>query len=128
MILSRFLIVGFFGTITNLTTFYIFVDIIGFKPIPISIFAFTLSSFQNYFFNHEWAFVSKTKYFNKSFLSYSKFLFVALISLSINILILSLILNSFEIELKVFAQACGIATGTLFNFLGSKYWVFNFNE
>ena len=128
MILSRFLIVGFFGTITNLTIFYIFVDILSLKPIPISIFAFTLTSFQNYFFNHEWAFVAKTKYFNKSLLSYSKFLCVALISLLINLLILSLILNSFEIELKVFAQACGIATGTLFNFLGSKYWVFNINE
>ena len=128
MILSRFLIVGFFGTITNLTIFYIFVDIFSLKPIPISIFAFTLTSFQNYFFNHEWAFIAKTKFFNKSLLSYSKFLCVALISLLINLLILSLILNSFEIDLKVFAQACGIATGTLFNFLGSKYWVFNINE
>ena len=39
MIFSRFLIVGFLGTITNLSIFFIFVDILKYQATLISIFA-----------------------------------------------------------------------------------------
>ena len=57
-------------------------------------------------------------------LNYFRFLFVAMIGLFVNLLILWWFIETFDPKIKVIAQAFGIAGGTMFNFLGSKYWVF----
>ena len=124
MIFSRFLIVGFLGTITNLSIFFIFVDLLKYQANLISIFTFFISSFQNYILNHHWTFFEKTKFFNKSINAYIKYFIVALSSLILNLIVLNIVLNFFDLSYKVFAQALGIATGTIINFVGSKNWVF----
>ena len=124
MIFSRFLVVGFLGTITNLSIFFIFVDHLKYQATLISIFAFCISSLQNYFLNHHWTFFEKTKFFNKTLNAYTKYFSVALFSLILNLIVLNIMLNFLDLSLKVFAQAFGIAAGTIINFIGSKNWVF----
>ncbi len=124
MKLPKFLAVGLLGTITNLTLFYIFVDILLNPPLQISIITFIIASLQNYLLNHFWTFSKTMTEKVPKVLNYFRFLTVALIGLVINLIILWMVLESFSPTYKVVAQAVGIAAGTFINFLGSKYWVF----
>ena len=124
MNLPQFLIVGLLGTITNLVLFYIFVDILFYPPIIISVLTFLFASIQNYLLNHFWTFKKKIDENPPQIANYFRFLSVSLIGLTINLLILWWYINTFDPSIKVVAQAIGIAGGTTINFLGSKYWVF----
>ena len=124
MKLPKFLAVGLLGTISNLTLFYIFVDRLMFPALQISIITFLIASLQNYILNHFWTFTKTMDAEPPKILNYFRFLFVAMIGLFINLLILWWFIETFDPKIKVIAQAFGIAGGTMFNFLGSKYWVF----
>ena len=124
MKLPKFLAVGLLGTITNLALFYIFVDILMFPALQISIITFLIASLQNYILNHFWTFTKTMDAEPPKILNYFRFLFVAMIGLFVNLLILWWFIETFDPTIKVIAQAFGIAGGTMFNFLGSKYWVF----
>ena len=103
MKLPKFLAVGLLGTISNLTLFYIFVDRLMFPALQISIITFLIASLQNYILNHFWTF-TKTMDAEPPKIWW--------------------FIETFDPTIKVIAQAFGIAGGTMFNFLGSKYWVF----
>ena len=124
MKLPKFLAVGLLGTISNLTLFYIFVDRLMFPALQISIITFLIASLQNYILNHFWTFTKTMDAEPPKILNYFRFLFVAMIGLFVNLLILWWFIETFDPKIKVIAQAFGIAGGTMFNFLGSKYWVF----
>ena len=124
MKLPKFLAVGLLGTISNLTLFYIFVDRLMFPALEISIITFLIASLQNYILNHFWTFTKTMDAEPPKILNYFRFLFVAMIGLFVNLLILWWFIETFDPTIKVIAQAFGIAGGTMFNFLGSKYWVF----
>ena len=124
MKLPKFLAVGLLGTISNLTLFYIFVDRLMFPALQISIITFLIASLQNYILNHFWTFTKTSDAEPPKILNYFRFLFVAMIGLFVNLLILWWFIETFDPKIKVIAQAFGIAGGTMFNFLGSKYWVF----
>ena len=124
MKLPKFLAVGLLGTISNLTLFYIFVDRLMFPALQISIITFLIASLQNYILNHFWTFTKTSDAEPPKILNYFRFLFVAMIGLFVNLLILWWFIETFDPTIKVIAQAFGIAGGTMFNFLGSKYWVF----
>ena len=124
MKLPKFLAVGLLGTISNLTLFYIFVDRLMFPALQISIITFLIASLQNYILNHFWTFTKTMDAEPPKILNYFRFLFVAMIGLFVNLLILWWVIDTFDPNIKVIAQAFGIAGGTMFNFLGSKYWVF----
>ena len=124
MKLPKFLAVGLLGTITNLALFYFFVDILMFPALQISMITFLIASLQNYILNHFWTFTKTMNAEPPKILNYFRFLFVAMIGLFINLLILWWVIETFDPKIKVIAQAFGIAGGTMFNFLGSKYWVF----
>ena len=124
MKLPKFLAVGLLGTISNLTLFYIFVDRLMFPALQISIITFLIASLQNYILNHFWTFTKKMDAEPPKILNYFRFLFVAMIGLFVNLLILWWFIETFDPTIKVIAQAFGFAGGTMFNFLGSKYWVF----
>ena len=128
MHISKFLIVGLLGTVTNLILFYIFVDRWEFAALAASTFTFIISSLQNYFLNHIWTFSDQTVNQPVSLMYYIKYLSVALGGLAINLFLLWWLLFLFSPHLKVIAQAVGIAGGTIINFIGSKYWVFRKNE
>ena len=120
----KFLLVGGLGTITNLTIFFLLVDILNFRHIPVSVGAFIVTVVQNYLLNHYWTFSDVTKKKSANINGLIKFLFLAIIGLTINIIVLTTILSLFNPQFKVIAQAFGIAGGTIFNFIGSKYWIF----
>ena len=124
MKLPKFLAVGLLGTISNLTLFYIFADRLMFPALQISIITFLIASLQNYILNHFWTFTKTMDAEPPKILNYFRFLFVAMIGLFVNLLILWWFIETFDPKIKVIAQAFGIAGGTMFNFLGSKYWVF----
>ena len=128
MHIPKFLTVGLLGTLTNLILFYIFVDRWDFSALPVSTIIFLISSIQNYYLNHIWTFADRTVNHPVGLIYYVKYLFVALTGLGINLLLLWGLLYFFSPPLKVMAQAVGIAGGTLINFLGSRYWVFNKND
>lgn len=120
----RFCIVGGLGTITNLALYFIFVDLLFFNYILISICTFLIAATQNYLLNHIWTFKDITINKKTSLNGYLKFLFVSLIGLAFNLIVLKLMLTFFSLPFKVIAQAFGILAGTVINFLGSKFYVF----
>jgi len=123
--ISKFLVVGSLGSVTNIVIFYILVDKLIYDPIMVSIFSFFIASLQNYILNHYWTFLGQGDDNHISIKSYIKYLMITLVGLIINLIVLKLIIFYFNPELKVIAQLLGIISGTITNFLGAKNWVFN---
>lgn len=121
----KFSITGFLRTITNLLIFYILCDISGLSSNVSAIMTFLIAVTQNYIINHFWTFNEINKSKKLSFIGYLKFILVSSIGLAINLAVLNLILYFFDLPLKVIAQAFGILAGLIFNFIGSKIFVFN---
>ncbi len=122
--LFKFLTVGGFGTLTNLSIFFIFVDIFEFHHIPVAIIAFAVSVIQNYTLNHIWTFSSTMIGKNMTFPVFIRFALISLLGLSVNLVVLAIIVGVFQPQWKVLAQGFGIACATALNYLGAKYWVF----
>lgn len=120
----KFGFVGGLGTITNMAIFFIFVDLLKFSPTIISTIVFFIAATQNYILNHVWTFKTETSGNKISFYGWIKFILTSLLGLAVNLLVLNLILRFFILPYKVIAQAFGILSGMIFNFLGSKYFVF----
>ncbi len=120
----KFAIVGFLGTLTNLTIFYIFVDVFSLWANVFAVVSFLVAGAQNYFFHHKWTFRKTMEGESLSFFGYIKFIVTTLFGLAINLVVLNLILHFFNVPYKVIAQGCGVAFGTVFNYLGSRHFVF----
>ncbi len=119
---------GFLGTITNLILFYLLVDAGNLPALPVSVFTFVAASIQNYLLNHFWTFSIQTVNQSAGVKNYFRYLSVAVIALGINLTILWWLLNHYHFPMKVIAQAIGILGGMVFNFFGSKFWVFKSRE
>ncbi|MFA5554637.1 MAG: GtrA family protein [Phycisphaerae bacterium] len=120
-----FAIVGFGGMITNLFIFFIFVDILKLWANLIAIAAFLIAGTQNYFLHHIWTFREIMSGEKFSFGGWVKFNLTATLGLVINLVVLNIVLHLYELPYEVIAQFCGVAFGTVFNYLGSRYFVFN---
>jgi putative flippase GtrA len=79
---------------------------------------------QNYALHHKWTFRKIMQGERLSFYGYIKFIVTTLFGLAINLIILNLVLHFFNVPYKVIAQGCGVIFGTVFNYLGSKRFVF----
>jgi len=120
----KFALVGFLGTVTNLTIFYIFVDIFSLWANAIAVIAFLVAGAQNYGLHHKWTFRKIMSGEKLSFYGWIKFIITTSVGLGINLIILNLILYFYTVPYKVIAQGCGVAFGMVFNYLGSKRFVF----
>ena len=120
----KFAAVGFLGTVCNLFLFFIFVDILNLWANATAVTVFLLVGTQNYILHHIWTFRENTRDGKLSFQGWIKFTLTTLFGLGVNIIVLNMILYFYTPEYKVFAQFCGVAFGTLFNYLGSKHLVF----
>ena len=120
----KFAAVGFLGTITNLTIFYVFVDVFSLRANVFAVFSFLIAGAQNYFLHHKWTFGKIMKDKKLTFLGYVKFIITTAFGLGINLIVLNLVLYFFDVPYKVIAQGCGVAFGTVFNYMGSKRFVF----
>ncbi len=126
--LPKFLIVGLLGTITNISIFYVLVDLYHFQPIIISVVSFFISNFQNYLLNLLWTFQNNPK--KGSFLleKYFLYLSVNIIGLIINLVTLKIIISYFDPKIISVAQLVGILSATTINYFGSRYLVFNYSR
>jgi putative flippase GtrA len=120
-----FAVVGFLGTIANLSIFFIFVDVLKLWPNAIAVSAFLLVGVQNYALHHIWTFRKLTCGEKMTFIGWLRFTLTTLLGLGINLVVLNIILYFFAVPYKVIAQFCGVAFGTVFNYLGSRHFVFN---
>jgi putative flippase GtrA len=120
----KFAFVGFLGTITNLSIFYIFVDIFSLWANVFAVVGFLVAGAQNYTLHHKWTFRKIMSGERLSFKGWIKFNITTLVGLAVNLIVLNLILYFFAVPYKVIAQGCGVAFGTVFNYLGSKHFVF----
>ena len=123
-----FAIVGFGGMITNLSIFFVFADILNLWVSGVAVMAFLIAGTQNYVLHHKWTFRKITCDEKLSFYGWVKFNLTTLAGLGINLVVLNLILYFYDVPYKVIAQFCGVAFGTIFNYLGSKFFVFNKNN
>jgi putative flippase GtrA len=120
----KFALVGFLGALMNLTIFYIFADILKVWANLVAIMAFLVAGAQNYVLHHKWTFRKIMNGEKLSFPGWIKFNITSLVGLTINLIVLNLILYFFDVPYKVIAQGCGVIFGTVFNYLGSKRFVF----
>jgi putative flippase GtrA len=129
--LLRFLIVGGLGIFTNLLVFdltiFIFQSYSNVSSLIASdvgsVLAFFIASIQNYILNHLWSFKADVNY-GINFKSYFKYLVVNLGGLLINLGMLDLILYLFPSCPQEIAQLIGILLAFIFNYIGSKFFVF----
>ena len=124
--LLRFLFVGALGTIVNIIIFYIFADYLNFNASISSIIAFLVAVTHNYLLNHLWSF-KKYVNFRVNRKSYIKYVCVNIFGLIVNLIVLNLILMQFNPATKATAQLFGVLAGTFFNFILSRFYVFNEN-
>jgi putative flippase GtrA len=122
----RFLFVGGLGTVVNILIFFILADTLHFDPTFSSVIAFLFAVTQNYVLNHVWSFKNVVKFqLNKK--SYFKYVFVNIFGLVINLLVLNMILLWLNPAIKTEAQLFGVLSGTIFNFILSRMYVFKEN-
>ena len=121
--LMRFLIVGALGTVVNLAIFFLFADILNVDTNISSIIAFLIVVTQNYVLNHVWSF-KKLVNFQINGKSYMHYVFLNIFGLGINLVVLNIILFTFNPEIKTIAQLSGVLSGTFFNFILSRSYVF----
>lgn len=120
----KFGITGGLGTVTNLILFFIFSDLAGFSPNPVSTGCFIICGTQNYFINHLWTFKTENENRKVSFSLWLKFMLSSVLGFFVNILVLNLLLHNFEWSYKVIPQGIGILFGMIFNFTISNFFVF----
>jgi dolichol-phosphate mannosyltransferase len=120
----KFALVGALGTITNLAIFFLLVDKLKFDKTIISILVFIIAGAQNYILNHIWTFRQNTRGEKISLKGLLKFLGTALIGLAVNLLVLNLTVKFINLPYVAIAQGIGILAGMIFNYIGSKYFVF----
>jgi putative flippase GtrA len=120
----KFAVTGALGTVTNLLIFFLCADIFHLPEIPVSIFCFLIAASQNYYVNHRWSFRQNTGTEALSIKKWLEFTGASLLGLAVNIIVMKAVLLNFSPAFKVIAQACGIASGMVINFILSKMFVF----
>ena len=120
----KFGVTGGLGTVTNLLVFFLLADLAGIHEIPVSIGCFFLAGTQNYFLNHLWSFKDQTEKIPVSFIKWLTFLAGSLLGLAVNITIMKYLVDNYNLPWKFIAQACGIASGMVINFIISKWFIF----
>ena len=119
--LSKFLIIGFLGTIINVGILFLLTDYIGFYYIFSEIIAFCISLAHNFMANKVFTFKEKLK--QEVFMKFSLYLSINLITLGINLMILYLLVEYFQIW-YIFAEVFAILTTSILNFAGNYKWTF----
>ena len=122
--LFKFGTVGFLGTLTNLTIFFLMVDLGGFDHNLGSVAGFLVSVTQNFILNKRWTFSARLDGPARLLAAYAKFVGVALGGLFVNILALNAVLAVIVLPYKTIGQGIGILAGMSVNYLGFRYLVF----
>ena len=122
----KFAFVGSCGLITNLFIFYVSINFLNFNLNIASVLPFIFAAFQNYIFNSKWTFVKSNKKIR--FKTYLKYLISSLIGLGSNLIVLNTVVFMFGENAKFVGQIFGVLSGSIFNYLLSKYFVFEMKK
>lgn len=114
--LKRFLIAGSGAVLTDFVTYYLMLNFLS-HNIAKTI-SFLLGTVVAFILNKYWTFENK----QKSFKQIIQFLFLYMLTLTINIFTNSFVLNITSLVLLSFVIATGVST--ILNFIGQKWWVF----
>ena len=118
--LFRFCLVGASGYVVNLAVYTLLLKGIDAHYLLAATGSFLVAVTSNYTWNRLWTFRGQ-----RGHVAYQglRFLVVSTIALAGNLLILHLLVDSFELG-KVLAQAIAIVLVTPWNFVGNKLWSF----
>ena len=119
----KFCVVGAIGTLINLAVLYSLVEWLFVWYILGAAISFGVVVTSNYILNKIWTFHDKTKKTSAIFGSYIKFISISIIGLAINLIILYILVDYFHIW-YIFSQIIAIGGATIWNYGGSKTWVF----
>jgi putative flippase GtrA len=114
--IKRFLIAGSGAVLTDFVTYYLMLNFLS-HNIAKTI-SFLLGTVVAFILNKYWTFENK----QKSFKQIIQFLFLYMLTLTINIFTNSFVLNITGLVLLSFVIATGVST--ILNFIGQKWWVF----
>ena len=118
--LLRFCLVGASGYVVNLAVYTLLLKGVDAHYLLAATGSFLVAVTSNYTWNRLWTFRGQ-----RGHVAYQglRFLVVSTIALAGNLLILHLLVDSFELG-KVLAQAIAIVLVTPWNFVGNKLWSF----
>ena len=119
----KFLLVGGFSTVLNYLSFVLLFAVLRVAYIPASIVVYCIGMVLGYFLNRTWSFVSESKAISKEFVVY---LVVYLFSLLLNIFILKMCVETFNIS-PLIGNVVAIAASTVSNYVGCVLLVFKKN-
>ena len=118
--LIRFCLVGASGYVVNLAVYTLLLKVGGLHYLLAATGSFLVAVTSNYTWNRLWTFRGQ-----RGQVAYQglRFLVVSTIALAANLLILHLLVDTFEVG-TVLAQAIAIVLVTPWNFVGNKLWSF----
>lgn len=114
----KFVLVGVMTTALNFVIFAICLKL-GLHYLPAAIVAFAIATINSYTWNRIWTFRAG-KHRNKRL---AKFTIVQLVGLSINLVVLSFLVETFSMS-ELVAQLLANGFVVLSNFTGNKLWTF----
>lgn len=118
----RFLVVGGAGTVLNLFVFVLLHRLSGLHYEVAAVLSFLCAVTSNYHWNQKWTFRRTGR--PQTHVQYGEFFVTSIFGLVVNLVVLALMTNRFGCPPEL-GQLAGIAAGTVFNFAGSKFWVFS---
>ena len=118
----KFCLTGLSGVVVNLGSFHLLLGL-GVHKFLASPIAIEISVFSNFFLNNYWTFADRDLSGRKRIRGL-RFHIVSLVALLVNystFVVLSVLLPRVD---PVWLQGCGIAPGTLVNYILNSYWTF----
>jgi len=116
----KFSLVGFSGVFVDFGTTFICKEILKIQKYVANTCGFTLAATTNYFMNRIWTFHSTNP---NIMLEFTRFFFIALIGLCINLLIIWAMTGKFKVNFYV-SKLFATLVVTLWNFLINAYYTF----
>jgi len=116
----KFSLVGFSGVFVDFGTTFFCKEILKIQKYIANTFGFTLAATTNFFLNRMWTFRSTDP---NIILEFTRFFFIALIGLFINLLIIWAMTGKFKVNFYI-SKLVATVLVTLWNFLINAYYTF----
>ena len=126
--LMRFGLVGTLGTVVNLAVFTIVVKFMMLNHNIGATAAFLVAVSQNYTLNRMWTFHIRGLERVGYVIGWTKYVTINIVGFSVNLMVLNAVIAWIGQDYSVQGQALGILCGMAFDFLLSKFLVFEYSK
>lgn len=120
----KYCVVGALGTLIDLLTVIILVEMFFFHPIPAAFFGFLLAVCNNFILNKIWTFQNKSTNYRKLWI---KFFLVSTTGLGITLMLMYVFYEKMGIDYRI-AKLMTSGIVLVWNFLANKFWTFRAKE